>query len=65
MKRDANLLQTKEDLASLNGQDVVAFGRYCAIPRPIKGIVRKEILESEVALHFQLTQVCQLQTVLD
>src|SRR6266568_2419352 len=55
-----NIVRTEQELIRMNGQQAVVAGRYCAVERPIKGIVRKPrpkdhaLLQLEDGVHVYL-----------
>ncbi len=50
MEQARNFVRTKEDVNRLDGQSVVAIGRYEAIAKPMKGKVKKELPKDHAVL---------------
>lgn len=48
---DQRIVKTKEDLDRFNEQAVIAVGRYEAIPRPVKGQLKKEMPRDHALIH--------------
>jgi hypothetical protein len=46
-------IRTKEDIIRLNGQRAVVIGRYCAVERPMRGIVRQTRPRDHALLQMQ------------